>query len=160
LSVIKSFPAFWIEFGDFFFYRMEIEAIRFVGGFARAGTITPEEYKEAKPDPIMAFGAAIAQHMNEDHMPATIAIVESAVPGLAGENYVKEAVISRVDSLGMDIKITRDPDNTERLPGQPEQFKIRVGFPNRIEDRKGVKVAIMEMTNAASAASQEASSEA
>ena len=141
--------AFWIEFGDFFFYRMEIEAIRFVGGFARAGTVTPEEYKEAKPDPIMAFGSHIAQHMNEDHMSATIAIAEAAVPGLAGDNYVKEAMISRVDSLGMDIKITRDKDNNERLPGQPEQFKVRVGFPSPIEDRAGVKVAIMEMTNAA-----------
>ena len=111
--------------------------------------VTPEEYKEAKPDPIMAFGSHIAQHMNEDHMSATIAIAEAAVPGLAGDNYVKEAMISRVDSLGMDIKITRDKDNNERLPGQPEQFKIRVGFPSRIEDRAGVKVAIMEMTNAA-----------
>ncbi|KAL3925147.1 MAG: hypothetical protein SGILL_000605 [Bacillariaceae sp.] len=144
--------AFWIEFGDFFFYRMEIEAIRFVGGFARAGTVSPEEYKEAKPDPIMAFGSHIAQHMNEDHMSATVAIAEAAVPGLAGDDYVKEAMISRVDSLGMDVKITRDPENNDRLPGQPEQFKVRVPFPNRIEDRAGVKVAIMEMTNAASEA--------
>jgi putative heme iron utilization protein len=149
IYLAKHPGAFWIEFGDFFFYRMEIEAIRFVGGFARAGTVTPDEYKEAKPDPIMAFGSHIAQHMNEDHMSATIAIAEAVVPGLAGDNYVKEAVISRVDSLGMDIKITRDPENNDRLPGQPEQFKIRVAFPNRIEDRAGVKVAIMEMTNAA-----------
>ena len=134
---------------------MEIEAIRFVGGFARAGTVTPEEYKLAKPDPIMAFGADIAKHMNEDHMTATIAIAESAVPGLAGNNYVKEATISRVDSLGMDVKITRDPENDEQLPGQPKQFKIRLPFPSPVKERKDVKVAIMEMTNAAS---QEASS--
>jgi putative heme iron utilization protein len=129
---------------------MEIEAIRFVGGFARAGSITPKEYKEASPDNIMAFGSAIAQHMNEDHMPATIAIVESIVPGLAGDNYVKEAVISRVDSLGMDVKITRDPENNQRLPGQPKQFKIRIPFPIPVSERKDVKIAIMEMTNAAS----------
>ena len=102
---------------------MEIEAIRFVGGFARAGTVTPKEYKEASPDPIMAFGSHIAQHMNEDHMSATIAIAEHYVPGLAGDNYVKEAEINRVDSLGMDVKITRDPENDDRLPGQPKQFK-------------------------------------
>lgn len=133
---------------------MEIEACRFVGGFARAGSVTPAEYKAAKPDPIMAFGAAIAQHMNEDHMSATIAIAESIVPGLAGNNYVKEAIISRVDSLGMDVKITRDPENDEQLPGQPKQFKVRLPFPSPVQERKDVKVAIMEMTNAAS---QEAS---
>ncbi|KAG7352871.1 pyridoxamine 5'-phosphate oxidase [Nitzschia inconspicua] len=149
--------AFWIDFGDFFFYRMEIEAIRFVGGFARAGTVTPEEYREATPDPIMAFGAAIAQHMNEDHMSATIAIAESIVPGLAGGGYVKEAIISRVDSLGMDVKITRDPENDERLPGQPKQFKVRLPFPSPVKERKDVKLAIMEMTNTAAAASPEAS---
>lgn len=148
--------AFWIEFGDFFFYRMEIEAIRFVGGFARAGTVTPEEYKAAKPDPIMAFGGAIAQHMNEDHMSATVAIAQSIVPGLEAQGYVKEAVISRVDSLGMDVKITRDPENDQQLPGQPKQFKVRLPFPFPVQERKDVKVAIMEMTNAA-AASQEAS---
>lgn len=149
--------AFWIEFGDFFFYRMEVEAIRFVGGFARAGTVTPEEYKEAKPDPIMAFGGAIAQHMNEDHMSATVAIAASIVPGLEAEGYVKEAVISRVDSLGMDVKITRDPENNEQLPGQPQQFKVRLPFPSPVAERKDIKVAIMEMTNAAAAA-QKASS--
>mmetsp|Transcript_3950 Transcript_3950/g.7384 ORF Transcript_3950/g.7384 Transcript_3950/m.7384 type:complete len:364 (+) Transcript_3950:90-1181(+) len=142
--------AFWVEFGDFFWYRMEVEAIRFVGGFARAGTVTPKEYKEASPDPIMAFGQAIAQHMNEDHMSATIAMVEHYIPGLSGDNYVKEAVINRVDSLGMDVKITRDKDNEDRLPGQPQQFKVRLPFPTPVTERKDVKVAIMEMTNAAS----------
>ena len=92
--------------------------------------------------------------MNEDHMSATIAIAESIVPGLAGNNYVKEAVITRVDSLGMDVKITRDPGNEEQLPGQPKQFKVRLPFPTPVQERKDVKVAIMEMTNAAS---QEAS---
>ena len=33
--------AFWVDFGDFNWYRMdEITDIRFVGGFARAGSIT------------------------------------------------------------------------------------------------------------------------
>lgn len=139
--------AFWVEFGDFFWYRMDVEYIRFVGGFARAGTVTAQEYKEAKPDPIMAFGSSIAEHMNKDHMSATIAMVEHYIPGLAGDGYVQEAVINRVDSLGMDVKITRDPDNQDRLPGQPQQFKVRLPFPKPLQERGDVKVAIMEMTN-------------
>jgi putative heme iron utilization protein len=154
IYLAKHPGAFWVDFGDFFWYRLEVEAIRFVGGFARAGSVTAHDYKEASPDPIMAFGQQIAEHMNDDHMSATIAMVEHYVPGLAGGDYVKEAIINRVDSLGMDVKITRDPENDERLPGQPQQFKVRLAFPKPLSGRKDVKVAIMEMTQASAAAQQ------
>tara|TARA_B110001450_G_scaffold245878_1_gene259398 strand:- start:451 stop:792 length:342 start_codon:yes stop_codon:yes gene_type:complete len=94
----------------------------------------------------MAFGQAIADHMNDDHSSATIAMVNHYIPSLDGDCYVKEAVINRVDSLGMDIKITRDTENNDRLPGQPQQFKVRLPFPEPIKERAGVKSAIVEMT--------------
>jgi putative heme iron utilization protein len=133
---------------------MEVEAVRFVGGFARAGAITSEEYKEAKPDPIMAFGGHVAQHMNEDHMGSTIAMVEHYIPGLAGDKYVQAAEITSVDSLGMYVKITRDPENEDRLPGQPKQFKLRLPFPKPVVERKDVKSIIVEMTQASSVKEQ------
>lgn len=33
----------------------EVHSVRFIGGFAMAGSITGEEYMKAKPDPIAAF---------------------------------------------------------------------------------------------------------
>lgn len=145
IYLAKHPGAFWVSFGDFNFFRMdEIVDIRFVGGFARAGSITPEEYKNAKPDPIAAFGTHIASHMNDDHMENTIAMVAHAIPGLD----VSEAVITSVDSLGMYVKCTRTP----RASDQPQQFKIRLPFPRKIEDRKGVKDVIVEMSRAASQA--------
>lgn len=147
--------AFWVDFGDFFWYSMEVEAIRFVGGFARAGSVTAEEYTAAKPDPILAFGAQVAAHMNDDHMGSTIAMVEHYIPGLAGDGYVKEAVITSVDSLGMYVKITRDPENEDRLPGQPLQFKLRLPFPSPVLERKDIKSVIVEMTQASAPAKQD-----
>ena len=150
---LKKHPgAFWANFGDFNWFRMDIQAIRFVGGFARAGSVKPTEYKDASPDPIMAFGGAIADHMNDDHMSATIAMVKHFIPGLEGENYVQEALINRVDSMGMDIKITRDESDNDTLPGQPQQFKVRLPFPEPITERGGVKTAIVEMTKASAPA--------
>jgi len=147
-AYLKKHPgAFWVNFGDFNWFRMEIEKIRFVGGFARAGSVTPEEYKEAKPDPISEFGMHIANHMNDDHMEATIAMVASAIPGLE----VTEAIITSVDSLGMYVKVTRTP----RASDQPQQFKLRLPFPRPATDRKDVKMVIMEMTQAAAGASKE-----
>lgn len=145
---LKKHPgAFWVEFGDFNFFRMEIEKIRFVGGFARAGSVTPEEYKAAKPDPITEFGSHIASHMNDDHMESTIAMVANAIPGLV----VSEAVITSVDSLGMYVKVTRTP----RASDQPQQFKLRLPFSRPAADRKDVKNLIVEMTQAASPANSE-----
>lgn len=157
---LKKHPgAFWANFGDFNWFKMEVEAIRFVGGFARAGSVTPEEYLEASPDPIMAFGGHIADHMNDDHSEATIAMVKHYIPALGGENYVQEAIINRVDSMGMDIKITRDPEDNDTLPGQPQQFKVRLPFPEPITERAGVKTAIVEMTRASAPAPAEAETE-
>ena len=145
IYLAKHPGAFWVEFGDFNFFRMdEIADVRFVGGFARAGQITPEDYKNAKPDPISGFGAGIANHMNDDHMESTIAMVAHDIPGLD----VSEALITSVDSLGMYVKCTRTP----RASDQPQQFKIRLPFPRKIETRKDVKDVIVEMSKAAAMA--------
>mmetsp|Transcript_18039 Transcript_18039/g.37203 ORF Transcript_18039/g.37203 Transcript_18039/m.37203 type:complete len:343 (+) Transcript_18039:82-1110(+) len=158
---LKKHPgAFWANFGDFNWFKMEVEAIRFVGGFGRAGSVKPEEYTEAAPDPIMAFGGHIADHMNDDHSSATIAMVKHYIPGLGGDNYVQEAMINRVDSMGMDIKITRDPEDNDTLPGQTQQFKVRLPFPEPITDRGAVKTAIVEMTRASAPAPAETEAEA
>ena len=139
---LKKHPgAFWIEFGDFNLFQMEIEKINFVGGFARAGSVTPKQYKEATPDTISEFGPQIAAHMNDDHMSSTIAMVESQVPGL----NASEALITSVDSLGMYVKVTRTPSDNDQM----QQFKMRLPFPREAKDRKDVKSVIVEMTMAA-----------
>jgi putative heme iron utilization protein len=148
---LKKHPgAFWVDFGDFNWFRMSVDKVRFVGGFARAGSVTAEEYKNAKPDAVSEFGPAIAQHMNEDHMEATIAMVQANVPGLEPDpdNKITEAIITSVDSLGMYVKVTRE----KPVKFLPQQFKLRLPFPRPAEDRKDVKVQIMELTNAAAAA--------
>jgi putative heme iron utilization protein len=84
--------------------------------------------------------------MNDDHMSSTIAMVAQAIPGLD----VSEALITSVDSLGMYVKCTRTP----RASDQPQQFKIRLPFPRKIESRKDVKDVIVEMTRSAQAAAE------
>ncbi|EEC47844.1 predicted protein, partial [Phaeodactylum tricornutum CCAP 1055/1] len=139
--------AFWVDFGDFNWFRMSVEKVRFVGGFARAGAVTQDEYLAAKPDAVSEFGPKIAAHMNEDHMPATIAMVQGNVPGMEHdpENPITEAIITSVDSLGMYVKVTRE----KGIGFLPQSFKLRLPFPEVAKDRKDVKVRIMEMTNAA-----------
>lgn len=147
---MKKHPgAFWADFGDFNWFRMEVEHCRFVGGFARAGTVSAAEYASAKPDVIAEFGPAIASHMNDDHMDATIAMVRSCVPGMDIEdNPISEAIITSVDSLGMYVKVTR----ASPAAFLPQQFKLRLPFPRPATDRKDVKTLIVELTQQAAAA--------
>mmetsp|Transcript_20321 Transcript_20321/g.40559 ORF Transcript_20321/g.40559 Transcript_20321/m.40559 type:complete len:335 (+) Transcript_20321:93-1097(+) len=145
----KKHPgAFWIDFGDFNWFRMEVEDVRFVGGFARAGSVDAAEYAAAAPDPVAAFGGAVAGHMNGDHGGATAAIVAAAIPGLV----VDAAEITAMDSLGMYVKVTRTP----KASNQPQQFKIRVPYPRPCADRKDLKSIIMEMTMEAAKAAESA----
>lgn len=46
--------------------RMWVTDSRFVGGCARAGSVTPEDYRNNWCDPISAFGMHVAHHMNGD----------------------------------------------------------------------------------------------
>lgn len=130
-------------------FRLEVEHIRFVGGFARAGSVTAEEYANAKPDPVAEFGAAIAGHMNDDHQSATIAMLHANIPSLEAdeENPIEEAIITSVDSLGMYVKVTRK----EAVSFLPKSFKCRLPFPRPAEGRGDVKTLIMEMTQATAA---------
>ena len=58
--------AYWIDFGDFSFFAMtNIISVRYIGGFAMAGSVTPELYEAARPDPIVAFSAPVMKHMND-----------------------------------------------------------------------------------------------
>merc|ERR1712151_1429138 len=135
--------AIWIDFGDFNWFKLDVEKIRFVGGFARAGPVEAAEYKKAKPDPVAAFSGPVAKHMNDDHRSAILAMAKT-VPGI-GEDKLIDGEITSMDSLGMYIKV-------EREGGVPKQFKFRLPFPRKAEERKDVKVLIMEMTQTAAAA--------
>lgn len=146
LYLQKHPGAFWASFGDFSFFRLAVESVRFVGGFARAGSFEGDEYYAAEPDPVAPFSAGVAGHMNADHSGSTAAMVEHYV-GVG----VEAAKISAVDSLGMDVVCERTPEGGDK----PQSFKIRLPFVRKAEDRKMVKDIIVEMTRAAAAAQKE-----
>ncbi|XP_027349702.1 uncharacterized protein LOC113861224 isoform X2 [Abrus precatorius] len=116
--------AFWVDFGDFRFMRIEPKVVRFVSGVATAllgsGEFSGDEYKSAKVDPVAKFSKPVASHMNKDHAEDTKVIVQhwTSVP-------VDFAYILDLDSLGFNVKAGYQGDT----------FKLRVPFPRRAEDR-------------------------
>uniref|UniRef100_A0A803Q3N3 DUF2470 domain-containing protein n=1 Tax=Cannabis sativa TaxID=3483 RepID=A0A803Q3N3_CANSA len=130
--------AFWVDFGDFQFLRIQPKVVRYVSGVATAllgsGEFSSEEYKDAKVDPIAQFSKPVVTHMNKDHEDDTKVIVQhsTSIP-------VDFAYMLDLDSLGFNVKAGY----------QGNTFKLRIPFPRRAEDRKDVKTLIVEMLRAA-----------
>ncbi|KAJ7976382.1 FMN binding [Quillaja saponaria] len=130
--------AFWVDFGDFRFLRIEPKVVRYVSGVATAllgsGEFSGDEYKAAKVDPIAQFTKPVTSHMNKDHAEDTKDIVQhwTSIP-------VDFAYMLDLDSLGFYVKAGY----------QGSTFKLRVPFPRRAEDRKDVKNLVVEMLQAA-----------
>lgn len=131
--------AFWVDFGDFTWFTMtDLKAVRFVGGFAMAGSVTTEDYKKAQPDPLAGFAKNVMGHMNDDHSDSTVAMVKHYVGVEA-----TAAKIVAMDRLGMTVRATLT------MAGGGET-KIRLPFPREVTERKDVKNVIVEMTQASS----------
>jgi putative heme iron utilization protein len=143
LYLSKHPNAFWVNFGDFNWFRLNVENVRFVGGFARAGDVSASDYTKSSPDPIVSVGGKVGKHMNDDHEEATLAMIEHYV-GIK----VESAKIVAMDSLGMDIVVERTPKGE----GQPQSFKIRLPFEEPVKERKDIKEQIVKMTQASSKA--------
>jgi len=142
IYLAKHPGAFWVNFKDFTWFRMdEIKAIRFVGGFARAGALSAEEYFAASPDTIQQFAEPVMAHMNDDHGEATLAMARNLI-GFPAES----ADIVGLDRLGVYIKCDGGPMGAA---------KLRLGFPRPAENRKDIKDLIVELTKAAAAAAPE-----
>lgn len=138
LYLARHPQSFWVNFGDFSWFKMEeVLAARLVGGFARAGRVSGDEYTVAAPDPVAAFAAPVCGHMNDDHADSIRAMVKH----YAGIS-VDEARMVSLDRLGFNTACIRG--------GQP--FKARLAFPKPADDRKAIKELIVEMTRAAAAA--------
>src|SRR4029079_10881195 len=60
--------AYYIDFGDFSFWRLEVKSVRYVGGYGRMSWVEAADYAAAEADPLAGEPAvAIIEHMNADH---------------------------------------------------------------------------------------------
>lgn len=66
---------------DFFFWYMEVEHIRFIGGFGEIFWLTPNEWRLVKPEWNGADALRMVDHMNEDHRDACALILQQEIQG-------------------------------------------------------------------------------
>ena len=107
--------AYYIDFGDFFFYRLAVQSIRYVGGYGRMSWVDPGEYAGAAPDPLAPAAAGIIEHMNTDHAEALVLYCRH----LAGRPGTTEASMTAVDRYGFEMIAV----------GPAGRAAVRLGFP-------------------------------
>jgi hypothetical protein len=65
--------SYYIDFGDFSFWKLEVASLRYIGGYGRMSWVSLEDWRGATPDPTAAFADGVIEHMNEDHAEAMVA---------------------------------------------------------------------------------------
>jgi len=119
-------------FGDFDFWVLEVDQVRWVGGYGRMDSADATSYAEAEPDPV-AHGAAHAiEHMNADHADALLIMART----IGGHPDATAARAVRIDRYGMDLEA--DTPRGEWASAARIPFAETLGAP---EDLRAATVA-------------------
>jgi hypothetical protein len=122
--------AYWVDFDDFSFWRLEPADLYYVGGFAAMDWVSGTEYMAAAPDPLADSAESIIKHMNEDHA--------EALRALGGESADDVTMVS-VDRLGFKLRLR----SGERV------HSVRLPFPREVTTAGQCREVFMEMLAAA-----------
>lgn len=116
----------WFRQLDFEFFRLDVRAARYNGGFGRAAVLAPEALRLASPLDRAATRRVIA-HMNDDHAGACAHYWQAAF----GVAPVARVTLVALDALGMHLACDR---------------KLRwIGFPRPVASTADVRAVLVEM---------------
>lgn len=134
LAAMKSAKVF-AEFGDVSLWTLEIERVRWVGGYGTMGSADAAAYAAAAPDPTAEIAAHAVSHLNEDHADALLLMAQQ----LGGYPDALRAHCTSIDRYGLDLAV-----------GTPRGVApIRIGFAEPATAPDGLRAATVELTRRA-----------
>jgi heme iron utilization protein len=125
---------YWVDFEDFFFYRLDVIDVYYVGGFGVMGWVAASDYSQAQSDPLANDKRDILQHMNADHKDALI-LVAKRFAGIEAQ----QAEMTAVDRLGFHL----------RLKTQDGVKGTRIAFLREVADPSQTREVLVEMVKQA-----------
>ena len=126
--------AFWVDFEDFAFWRLEVIDVYVVGGFAAMDWVTGDDYAAARVDPLADAAEGILEHVNRDHADALLALARAHADAGA-----EEATMLSVDRLGFRVRVR----SGERL------HAARISVPHEVTTAEECRSALIEMVRGA-----------
>jgi putative heme iron utilization protein len=130
---------------DFSVWVLEVDRVRWVGGFAQMDTVSHDEYVGAEPDPTAVTAAAHVAKLNKEHADGLLAISRE----LAGARGAVSAIATGLDRHGLDLSVT----------GAGQAAAVRVAFEPSLNDAKEIRPAALELVRRAYAAQARAGSQ-
>ena len=142
LEAVPS-AAMYADFNDFTFWILEVDRVRWVGGYGRMDSATGESYAEAEADPVQPQAADAVAHLNLDHPDALLIMAQAF-----GEYPdATEAKCTRADRYGLDLALVT-PDGKKAT---------RVSFTESINSPGGLRAATVDLARRSRQATQAAS---
>lgn len=114
---VHPHASYYADFTDFGFWRLQVEELRFVGGFGHMSWVTADRYESATADPIASAAAGVIEHMNDDHTEANLLYVQR----LAGLTDATEATMVGIDRHGVTLQAA--------TPAGPRQARLAFDAP-------------------------------
>ena len=124
---------YYADFRDFGFWKLDVDAVRYIGGYGRMSWIDKGEWQAAEPDPLGPSAAGIIAHMNAAHADAMVLYCKafSRATGIAS------ASMTAIDRYGFEMSAnTGDGPRPVRLA-----FARPVSTP---EDARAVLIAMLK----------------
>ncbi len=125
--------AYYADFRDFAFWKLRVEAIRYIGGYGRMSWISQADWQAAAPDPLAASAAGLVAHMNADHADAMVLYSRAFSKAID----VSSATMTGIDRYGFDMSV--------KTPEGPRPVRIAFASPvNRPEDVRATLIAMLK----------------
>lgn len=135
----------YVDFPDFGWWRLEVRAARYVGGFGHMSWVTGADLAAAAPDEVLAGSGHAVAHMNDDHADACLDMVRH----LAGVVTAVSARVHSIDRHGMTLYA--------EVPGSP-LATVRIAFDGGpLGSPEDVRPAVVTLARRAAAAAGSAS---
>jgi putative heme iron utilization protein len=122
---------YYADFRDFGFWKLQVESVRYIGGYGRMSWIGSADWQAAEPDPLASSAAATIAHMNTDHADALV-LYGRAFSRATG---IASATMTGIDRYGFEISV-----DTSEGP-RP----VRVAFPAPVGTPPEARAALIAM---------------
>ncbi len=118
-AYLASHPtaAYYVDFKDFAFWQLEVQSLRYIGGYGRMSWVSLADWQTASADPIAPVAPQIINHMNEDHADAMVAYCRA----FSRASDTKEATMTGIDRYGFEMSAVTEAG--------PRPIRLAFGSP-------------------------------
>ena len=134
---LKAHPgaSYYVDYRDFSFWGINVESVRYIGGFGRMSWIEASDWAAAEPDPIAPMAQRIVSHMNDDHIEA----MEVICKAFSRADAFTAVSMTGIDRYGFEMSV-----KTDQGP-RP----VRVAFEGSVSTMTDARKGLVALTNAA-----------